>query len=62
MTLEEAFEAIRDHYNGDFNKTLRWFYYENLLLGNIRPMEMIINGRTNKLIKFIENTLEENQR
>jgi hypothetical protein len=46
----------------DQNKTILWFQVPNPLLGNIAPRDMIRIGRFDKLLKFIQTALDENQR
>lgn len=58
MNLQEAFEAVLKHFEGDLGKTLVWFSCRNIYLGGIRPATMIHKGREEKLIKYIENALE----
>lgn len=45
----------------DNEKTILWFQIPNPLLGNISPREMIRIGRFNKLYRFIQTALDENQ-
>ena len=54
-------ELIR-HFDGDEQKTLAWLHAKNPHLGSVRPIELIIAGREEKLIKFIETALDENTR
>lgn len=42
------------------SSALKWFTTSNPLLGNVSPIWMIKNGRENKLLKFIENCIDEN--
>jgi uncharacterized protein (DUF2384 family) len=46
----------------DWEKSKAWFKHENPLLGNMRPVDMIKQGRSEKLLKFIKTSLEENKR
>ena len=39
---------------------LSWFTTPNPLLGNVSPVDMIKNGRQDKLCKWILNQIEEN--
>jgi len=48
------------NYFRDPQKTVLWFKIPNPLLGNISPKEMIRLGRYNKLLKFIQNSIDEN--
>lgn len=60
MTLKECVDFIADYFKGDYEKMLIWFDADNIALGGVSPMWMIKVGRTEKLIKFIENIKEEN--
>jgi len=44
----------------DDKKTTLWLNTSNPLLGDVTPMSMIFDGRTDKLVKFIESSLEGN--
>lgn len=44
----------------DPQKTVLWFEVPNPLLGNLSPKEMIKLGRFKKLIKFIQQSIDEN--
>jgi uncharacterized protein (DUF2384 family) len=46
----------------DEQKTIRWFWTPNSLLGDMTPRDMIRIGRAKKLLKFISNALSENER
>lgn len=37
----------------DIRKTSMWFHANNPLLGGISPMQMIMRGRSEKLLKFV---------
>lgn len=42
-------------------KMKAWFESPNPQLGNITPVEMILRGRSKKLLKFIEDAIEGNK-
>lgn len=44
----------------DEKKTTQWLNTKNPLLGEQEPIEMIFKGRTDKLLKFIQNQIEGN--
>jgi len=48
-------------YFRDFKNTMVWFHTSNPMLGNQRPRDMIRIGRYQKLLKFIQTALAENQ-
>jgi len=60
MTLKRAFKGILSYFNHDYEKTITWFVVPNPGLGGISPIIMMMNGRTDKLCKFIENALAGN--
>lgn len=43
-------------------KAYKWFVAKNILLGGVSPLDMIRMGRIEKLKKWINNALEENNR
>lgn len=53
---------IKDFFKNDEAKTIAWFNCPNPGLGGITPLHMIKVGRSAKLIKFIESSLEGNYR
>ena len=46
----------------DIGKTIRWFNTANPLLGNIKPADMLLMGRSTKLLSFIKTSLLQNER
>lgn len=60
---KEAIESIvlvSQFFNGDVKKTTAWFNIKNPMLGYIKPQDMLIMNRANKLLKVIKNLLEGN--
>jgi hypothetical protein len=55
-------ELVVEFFNGDDKKVDAWFATENALLGGWSPQEMIYLGRQEKLLKFIQTSLDENKR
>jgi uncharacterized protein (DUF2384 family) len=45
----------------DEEKTKLWFHTENPMLGGIKPIDMIRQGRSEKLLKFVQAMLKENK-
>lgn len=45
----------------DKDKATTWFQSDNPLLGNVSPYYMVIEGRGEKLLKFIDAQLEEGE-
>jgi uncharacterized protein (DUF2384 family) len=66
MLLENTDEYIRvynlvnNFFNNDIKANL-FMKTKNPLLGNMSPVEMIIFGRTDKLIKVITSLIEDNK-
>lgn len=56
-----AIELV-DGFFKDPEKTRIWFQTENILLGGCSPKDMIVLGRFQKLLSFIETSLDENKR
>ncbi len=50
--------ALVNTYFKDEAKTTQWLNTSNPLIGNVEPIQMIFQGRTEKLKKFIINQLE----
>jgi hypothetical protein len=61
MTLKKAFKVILDYFEGDYEETLIWFSSKNILLGDQAPLIMILNGKSDKLCKFIKSKIEGNK-
>ena len=49
---------LLDYFKGDHVKTNKWFKIKNPLLGNVSPLSMILVGRIDKLILFVEQQIE----
>ena len=58
--LREILEAMRAEEQESVLSPLEWFTAPNPLLGNISPIDMIKNGRGDKLCKWILNQVDEN--
>ena len=61
MNTEKCFKHVLNYFEGDYEKTLTWFYVNNPGLGGVRPIHMVMTGRAKKLLQFIENALDGNQ-
>jgi len=55
-----AYAKILAFFEYDKQKALIWFETPNPLLGGISPQSVINQGRGEKLLKLIINTLDEN--
>lgn len=58
---QRCYDLVKEFFKGDSKKTIQWFHEFNSGLGYSRPIEMINNRRSDKLLKFIESALEENK-
>jgi len=54
-----AINLVGSFFN-DYEKTMAWFQTPNYHLGNIPPASMIKAGRYNRLVSFIQSSLEGN--
>ena len=65
-TLKEdfamAFSRLVEYFDYNYEKILHWFYTPNFSLGGGSAYQMILDGRTRKLITFINSQLDENIR
>jgi hypothetical protein len=46
----------------DHNKSNQWYMADNPLLGGVSPFRMVMSGRGERLLKFIQTSLNENKR
>lgn len=56
------FEAVLGFFEGDADKAFLWFTLPNPMLGSVRPLDMLLLGRGEKLERFVRRQLEENTR
>lgn len=59
MIPYKIFNLVRDHFNGDLDKTYLWFQTVNGYLGG-SPLDLIKKGREKKVIKHILSALDHN--
>ena len=52
---------VLEHFKNDEKKTKIWMSTINPLLGEVSPIEMIMNGRGERLENWIKNQLKENK-
>ena len=57
---DEIMEVLIDFF-GCEEKARLWMLSSNHMLGNARPVDFVINGRTSKLEKFIHHAIDENR-
>ncbi len=63
ITIIQDLASVSSLVNSFFNndkKTTQWLNTKNPLLGEKEPIEMIFEGKTEKLIGFINSRLEGN--
>lgn len=53
----EVLERVTDYFEGDKKAVGHWFCSRNQLLGDERPVVMVLMGRKKKLTKFVNNAL-----
>ena len=56
---KEAFDLVRTFFPAEYIAH-GWMQAKNPMLGNVTPIDMLLVGRKNKLVKFIKCQLEEN--
>jgi hypothetical protein len=56
--ITEVTKIVNNYFKGNDEKTILWFKTKNPLLGGIAPIEMIKNGRSKKLLSFVESCVE----
>ena len=59
--IEKIFKLVKEFFGGDRVKTSTWMQTKNHLLGDVEPWQMILSGRINRLLAFVENQLKENE-
>ena len=60
--LRYAYSLLRKFFKEDSNKIYLWWNTENPLLGGVTPLFMNDVGKIDKVIEFIETSLDENKR
>jgi len=57
---EKILALVTDFFKGDLKKLNLWLSTPNYGLGGISPNVMMAVGRSKKLLKWVEQSLEEN--
>ena len=57
-SAEDCFNLTSLFFQKEPHKVYLWFFVENPMLGNIRPIDMIFCGRSEKLLQFIQDQKE----
>ena len=55
------FGHVYEYFGGNAEKTVAWMTTENPLLGNVTPYKMMEDGRSEKLLEWVEQQLSENR-
>jgi len=59
--FDVIYKMVRDFFKGDDIKTIVWLETPNPMLGKTTPRSMIKMGQFEKLKRFIETSLRENE-
>jgi hypothetical protein len=59
---QEAMELLMKFFEGNLEKSKLWMRTSNPNLGYTTPIHMIFVGRGPKLLKFMHQSLDENER
>ncbi len=60
-TTRQCKRLVLDFFDSDLERAILWFATPNPLLGDVSPNYMMIVGRADKLLSFIEDQLELNR-
>lgn len=64
LRIGKSYNRIFDEvlpFFGDGETTRLWMTMDNPLLGGLKPIEMICNGKEKRLLKIIKDTIYENK-
>ena len=62
IEIRRCYDLVRKFFNDDPQKTILWFNTPNPALASEIPLQMIMKGRVNKLLKFIKSSIAQNYR
>lgn len=60
--IKKCFDLVLKFFKDDYIKTIWWFSSKNANFGGSEPSRLMNQGRVDKVLKFIETSLEENER
>jgi hypothetical protein len=60
LKRNEIHFLVHEFFERDMSKVILWFHAPNHALGGETPMGMLDKGETERLLKFIEETMTEN--
>lgn len=58
---QKAFDLVFRFFEGDREKAMAWMTTPNPLLGHASPQQMILAGRSEQVLEFVETALGENE-
>ena len=61
LMMAEILMYLDGFFNGDYEKMKLWVTSKNLHLGGISPLNLILAGRTDKVLLFVKSQIEENK-
>ena len=61
LSITEILEMVIPFFKGNRERAILWMLAQNEHLGNISPVDMFHGGNGEKLAKWIENRLSENE-
>lgn len=54
ISLQKAFEVVKDHFNGDVNECMKWFRSSLSEFRGVSPLQMIHDGQEKQVIQFVQ--------
>lgn len=60
MSEDLIYAYVLEYFDGDETKANLWFHTPNPALGNITPDQMIEQGRTDRLLNFVQESIHHN--
>jgi len=59
-TIDAILDHLKSFFEKEPHKIKLWMTTENPMLGGVKPIDLVIAGRSEKLLKFIENVVDGN--
>lgn len=60
-TISKIHALVSGFFSGNADKVALWFATSNPLLGGLSPDDMLALRRERKLLKFVQQAIEENE-
>ena len=57
---DEAVRLVKEHFGNDYTKAMAWFTTPNPMLGDVKPVTMLLTGRGDRLLQMVRNMLDGN--